>query len=181
MPWQLLLSRPVMYAGAGLAIAASVWYWHARTDAAGYARGASETTAKYVARDAQAQAEADRKLDQARAEKVRVETAARVAHDEISQRAAHEKQKSENQIRDLNRRVADGFRLRDNYAGAGSGCRDGVPASGADTGKPASAGGSQLSEQVTRFLIAEAERADSMTRERNECVARLAADRTARP
>ena len=178
----LLLSKPAMYVAAALALMGALAYAHHTIYAQGAADKERELTAAYAARDKKAQALADARIAELTAQAAAEKAQHVAAQDAITNRLkgvqiAYEKTKA-----DVAARVAAGYRLRDSYASStAASCIGGVPDAAASTAGNNATGGGELSEQLTGFLLSEAERADKVAQQLQACQAVVLSDRAVKP
>lgn len=152
-----------------VALAAAIHAWNSfisGIDKKGYDRGVQETTAGFVKRDNAALAEANARIAALNAQVRAIEQDGQRKLDLIAQQ--HEKDKANAKAqrdRDVAAARAGSLKLQDPYGAtvcAGQGDRSATAETGPGAGGRDGSAGAQLSQQLTEFLYAEADRADEV-------------------
>lgn len=162
-----------LYVGAAIAICLALWYTYQTIDKRGYERGSLEIKAAYQKRDNDALQAANKEIQRLNGmyRKQERDIAAQVI--EIQGKHAKESASAKTRIDELNRRISAGERLRDPFgrSSAPSSGERSLPGTSANAGGTAPAQGCELSEQASRFLVGESDRADQVVRDYNALLA----------
>lgn len=153
---------------AGVILAALWFVWHQVTTSY-YDKGKAATEAAYAKRDQNQRDVVAKEVERLKQEALDIEAVHAVAVAAAQNQREKENAIANKTISDLRTRIARGFRLFDPFAKRTTDCGGSAPAQATAT-TPVGNGptGSELSEQVTQFLTAEADRADAVVRQLTE-------------